>query len=111
MCAVETGAGPYTQRDAGERTRHVLKHHTQPLLAKPVHRWEFILGKYLGLLLTLLINVSVMTLGLWLALAYHGNRNDAGDENRSSGFACRDFLEPRRLLLQREDQLLDKGRH
>lgn len=43
------------------------------LLAKPVHRWEFILGKYLGLLLTLLINVSVMTLGLWLVLAYNGN--------------------------------------
>ncbi len=43
------------------------------LLAKPVHRWEFILGKYLGLLLTLLINVSVMTLGVWLTLAYNGN--------------------------------------
>jgi ABC-type transport system involved in multi-copper enzyme maturation permease subunit len=43
------------------------------LLAKPVHRWEFILGKYLGLLFTLLINVSVMTLGVWLTLAYNGN--------------------------------------
>ncbi len=47
------------------------------LLAKPVHRWEFILGKYLGLLLTLLINVSVMTLGLWLALAYNGGVSPA----------------------------------
>jgi len=49
------------------------------LLAKPVHRWEFILGKYLGLLFTLLINVLVMTagLGLTLAKAYveaHGGR-------------------------------------
>ncbi len=43
------------------------------LLAKPVHRWEFILGKYLGLLFTLMINVSVMTLGVWLTLAYNGN--------------------------------------
>lgn len=43
------------------------------LLAKPVHRWEFILGKYLGLLLTLLINVAVMTVGVWLTLAYNGN--------------------------------------
>jgi ABC-type transport system involved in multi-copper enzyme maturation permease subunit len=42
------------------------------LLAKPVHRWEFILGKYMGLLLTLLVNVVVMTIGLGLVLAYHG---------------------------------------
>jgi ABC-type transport system involved in multi-copper enzyme maturation permease subunit len=42
------------------------------LLAKPVHRWEFILGKYLGLLFTLLINVAIMTAGLGLTLAYHG---------------------------------------
>src|SRR5512134_2359088 len=26
------------------------------LLAKPLHRWEFIVGKYLGLLLTLSVN-------------------------------------------------------
>ena len=42
------------------------------LLAKPVHRWEFILGKYLGLLFTLLVNVIIMTAGLGLTLAYHG---------------------------------------
>jgi len=42
------------------------------LLAKPVHRWEFILGKYLGLAFTLLVNVTIMTAGLSLALAYHG---------------------------------------
>ncbi len=42
------------------------------LLAKPVHRWEFILGKYLGLLFTLLVNVAIMMVGLGLTLAYHG---------------------------------------
>jgi len=42
------------------------------LLAKPVRRHEFILGKYLGLLYTLLVNVAVMTAGLELALLYHG---------------------------------------
>jgi ABC-type transport system involved in multi-copper enzyme maturation permease subunit len=42
------------------------------LLAKPVHRWEFILGKYMGLLFTLLVNVVIMTIGLGLVLAYHG---------------------------------------
>jgi len=41
------------------------------LLSKPVHRYEFILGKYLGLLYTLLVNVAVMTFGLVLALMYH----------------------------------------
>jgi ABC-type transport system involved in multi-copper enzyme maturation permease subunit len=42
------------------------------LLAKPVHRWEFILGKYLGLVFTLLVNVVIMTAGLALTLAYRG---------------------------------------
>lgn len=36
------------------------------IISKPVQRWQFILGKYLGLLLTLLINVAAMTGGLLL---------------------------------------------
>jgi ABC-type transport system involved in multi-copper enzyme maturation permease subunit len=40
------------------------------LLAKPVHRFEFILGKYLGLLYTLAVNVAVMFFGLVLAVLY-----------------------------------------
>jgi len=40
------------------------------LLSKPVRRYEFILGKYAGLSLTLLINCSLMTLGTVLALIY-----------------------------------------
>jgi ABC-type transport system involved in multi-copper enzyme maturation permease subunit len=43
------------------------------LLAKPVHRYELILGKYLGLLFTLLVNLSIMTIGLELALLYNGH--------------------------------------
>lgn len=35
------------------------------LLAKPIQRWQFILGKYLGLSLTLLIMQAVMTLFLF----------------------------------------------
>lgn len=38
------------------------------LLSKPVHRHEFIIGKYLGLCLTLLVNSTVMVLGTELAL-------------------------------------------
>jgi ABC-type transport system involved in multi-copper enzyme maturation permease subunit len=40
------------------------------LLSKPVHRYEFIIGKYLGLCLTLLVNSAVMVVGTILALAY-----------------------------------------
>jgi ABC-type transport system involved in multi-copper enzyme maturation permease subunit len=40
------------------------------LLSKPVHRHEFILGKYLGLCLTLLVNSAVMVLATELALLY-----------------------------------------
>jgi ABC-type transport system involved in multi-copper enzyme maturation permease subunit len=44
------------------------------IFAKPVGRGEFLLGKYLGLSLTLLVNVIVMGAGLSLALLYvsHG---------------------------------------
>lgn len=44
------------------------------LLSKPVHRHEFIVGKYFGLCVTLLVNSAVMTLGTELALVYvnHG---------------------------------------
>jgi ABC-type transport system involved in multi-copper enzyme maturation permease subunit len=40
------------------------------LLSKPVHRYEFIIGKYLGLCLTLLVNSAVMVVGIELALLY-----------------------------------------
>jgi ABC-type transport system involved in multi-copper enzyme maturation permease subunit len=40
------------------------------ILSKPVRRAEFIIGKYLGLLLTLLINTAVMTAGFYGALFY-----------------------------------------
>jgi ABC-type transport system involved in multi-copper enzyme maturation permease subunit len=40
------------------------------IFAKPVGRGEFLLGKYLGLCLTLLINVLIMGAGVSLALIY-----------------------------------------
>src|SRR5882762_8063565 len=40
------------------------------ILSKPIGRGEFMLGKYLGLCLTLLVNVAVMGAGLSLALLY-----------------------------------------
>lgn len=40
------------------------------ILSKPVGRGEFLLGKYLGLSLTLLVNVLIMGVGLSLALIF-----------------------------------------
>jgi ABC-type transport system involved in multi-copper enzyme maturation permease subunit len=40
------------------------------LLAKPVRRWEFLLGKFWGLFLTLVVNTTAMALGLFMALLY-----------------------------------------
>jgi len=42
------------------------------LLAKPLHRYEFVLGKFAGLVLTLLINRAVMTLWFFAILAVKG---------------------------------------
>ena len=40
------------------------------LLAKPLPRWEFIVGKYVGLVLTIAVNVWAMTAALYLMLAW-----------------------------------------
>lgn len=40
--------------------REVERRTVIPLLAKPIARWEYILGKYLGVLATTLLNVALM---------------------------------------------------
>ena len=40
------------------------------LLAKPISRSQFIAGKYAGLVLTLAVNIAVMTLALYAVLGY-----------------------------------------
>jgi ABC-type transport system involved in multi-copper enzyme maturation permease subunit len=46
------------------------------LLSKPIGRTEFVLGKYCGLMLTLLVNVSVMTVAFYAVLFYMGSMED-----------------------------------
>ena len=41
-----------------------------PLLARPIRRADFIVGKYIGLVATLAVNVAVMTVALYLVLGY-----------------------------------------
>lgn len=50
--------------------REIDKRSIYGLLARPLRRWEFILGKYLGLLMTLAGNVTMMTLALYAVLAW-----------------------------------------
>jgi Cu-processing system permease protein len=49
-------------------SREIERRSIYSLLAKPLHRWEFIVGKYLGLVGTLVVNVALMSLALLLVL-------------------------------------------
>lgn len=42
------------------------------IISKPIHRYEFVLGKYCGLLLTVFVNLIIMALVLFSVLALHG---------------------------------------
>ena len=61
-------------------SKEIEKRTLYSLLAQPIRRWEFLVGKYAGLVLTLAVNTSFMTLGLAAALFYVGRpfvRTDA----------------------------------
>jgi len=49
------------------------------LLAKPVRRWEFLLGKFGGLVLTLAVNTAAMAAGLLLVMFYVKHSLERGD--------------------------------
>jgi ABC-type transport system involved in multi-copper enzyme maturation permease subunit len=49
-------------------SKEIEKKTLYTILSRPVRRWEFIVGKYFGLLLTLVVNTAFMTVGLYLAL-------------------------------------------
>jgi Cu-processing system permease protein len=51
-------------------SKEIEKRTVYVIFAKPVGRGEFLVGKYLGLCLTLLVNVMVMGTGVSLALFY-----------------------------------------
>ena len=51
-------------------SKEVDRRSVYPLLAKPVRRSDFIVGKFVGLMLTLLINIVVMTIALYAVLFY-----------------------------------------
>src|SRR5947208_11337351 len=53
-------------------SKEVERRSVYALLAKPIRRADLVLGKYLGLVLTLVVNVAIMTAALYVVLAYVG---------------------------------------
>jgi ABC-type transport system involved in multi-copper enzyme maturation permease subunit len=51
-------------------SKEVERRSIYSLLAKPIHRYQLVLGKYCGLVLTLAVNVAIMAAALYLVLAY-----------------------------------------
>lgn len=55
-------------------SKEIDKRTLYTVLTRPVQRWEFIVGKFFGLVGTLVVNAGLMTLGFFIALLYlmHG---------------------------------------
>ena len=51
-------------------SKEVERRSVYSLLSKPISRPAFVIGKYAGLVLTLAVNVAVMTMALYVVLAY-----------------------------------------
>ena len=49
-------------------SKEIDKRTLYALLAKPVERWQFLLGKFVGLVMTLAVNTAAMAVGLYVAL-------------------------------------------
>jgi ABC-type transport system involved in multi-copper enzyme maturation permease subunit len=55
-------------------SKEIDKRTLYTVLTRPVQRWEFIVGKFFGLVGTLIVNAALMTFGFFVALLYlvHG---------------------------------------
>src|SRR5499427_5630502 len=71
LIAVFTGVG-LVSKEIDKRTLHAV-------LAKPLRRWEFLLGKYAGLVMTLAVNTAAMGAGLFLAMLFVKHTLARGD--------------------------------
>jgi ABC-type transport system involved in multi-copper enzyme maturation permease subunit len=71
LIAVFTGVG-LVSKEIDKRTLYAL-------LSKPVRRWEFLVGKFAGLVLTLTVNTVAMAAGLILSLLFVKHTLERGD--------------------------------
>src|SRR5205085_127901 len=51
-------------------SKEVERRSVYALLAKPIDRWQLVIGKYVGLVLTLAVNIAVMAAALYVVLGY-----------------------------------------
>jgi ABC-type transport system involved in multi-copper enzyme maturation permease subunit len=56
----------------GQITRETDRRSILSLLAKPLPRWEFVVGKYAGLVMTIVSSVALMGTALFVVLAFTG---------------------------------------
>ena len=59
--------------------KEIEKRTLYSVLAKPIQRWQFLVGKFVGLLLTLVVNTALMAIGLSAALFYVTRKFERGD--------------------------------
>lgn len=59
--------------------KEIEKRTLYSVLAKPIQRWQFLVGKFVGLLLTLAVNTLLMAIGLGAALFYVTRKFERGD--------------------------------
>lgn len=62
-------------------SKEIDKRTLYTVLSRPVRRWEFIAGKFFGLVGTLVVNTFFMAIGVFAALAYvshHFEKSDVG---------------------------------
>jgi ABC-type transport system involved in multi-copper enzyme maturation permease subunit len=60
-------------------SKEIEKKTLYTILSRPVRRWEFIAGKYFGLVLTLVVNAALMSVGFYLALLVIFHKFTAAD--------------------------------
>lgn len=60
-------------------SKEIEKKTLYTILSRPVRRWEFIAGKYFGLVLTLLVNAALMSVGFYLALLVTAHKLTGAD--------------------------------
>ena len=71
LIAVFIGVG-LVSKEMDKRTIYAI-------LSKPVRRWEFLIGKFAGLVFTLAVNTAAMSAGLFLALLYVMHKLERAD--------------------------------
>lgn len=60
-------------------SKEIDKRTLYTVLARPVARWQFIVGKFFGLVGTLVVNTALMAIGFFAALLYLAQRFTAAD--------------------------------